>query len=151
MIEISTAVDSLERTGENPYDRLPSDVEANPEDYGDPYADMLTVLRGIAVDIQRLANTSERERNTPGFSEAPISNANFPATVAYRPVYLIFTNDTAAANITLRYGSSVQVVIPCSTADIRVIPWTRMIQRGTDVTITASVGTVVGWFVGYPE
>jgi len=148
MIEINTAIDSLKDTGRSPYEEA-SDVQANPEEYGDPYDDMVGLLRKINTNIMRLTDTTERQRSTPGFSEATIG-ITFPNTVAYRPVYLIFTV-SAATIVTLSYGASVQRIFNIPSADTLVIPWTLQIPRGTDVAITAVAAEVKGWFIGYPE
>jgi hypothetical protein len=149
MIEMGTAIDSLRDTGESPY-RDPADVQANEENYVNPYDDMLAQMREQTILLKRLTESTERQRANPGFSEALIGTGAFPSTVAYRPVYLIFTV-SAACTVTITYGSSVQRVLNIPSADTRVMPWTLAISRGTDVAITASAGTVSGWFLGYPE
>lgn len=63
--------------------------------------------------------------------------------------HLVFST-SLAATVTLTLGT-VRWSWTISAGDTRVIPFTSLIERGTDVTLTASAGVVTGNLVARPE
>lgn len=148
MVEINTAVDSLENTGVSPYE-VPSDVQANPEDYGGPYTDMIGLLKQISVYLDRLANTPAEMREQPRATQVDLSSTPYQNTLQLRTTLIVITASAAAA-VTLYVGTSAYKVYQFSGPDTRVFPLITAIGAGVDLSVSASAGTATAYLIAYP-
>jgi hypothetical protein len=148
MINMATARDHLSDTGENPYDE-PSDVTANPDDYGGPYTDMISAQKQMVTLLTRIADFSEAQRESPRETQVFLSTVPYSTTIAMR-TDLIVISVSAACTVGLVIGSGTQFTFNFSGADTRVIPYITAIGAGVDMSITVSAGTGTAYLVAYP-
>lgn len=147
---IATSVDQLENVGQNPY-HIPAGVESNLDEWGSPYSDMIGSLHYIAQLLDRIANTADAAREQPRQTMIPLTAVVFNTTVRFRVTEIVL-DFTAAAALSLVVGSLPQRTWLASAAATLRFPYITIIDRGTDLSLTASGGaTPTGYLVGYPE
>lgn len=102
--------------------------------------------------LERLvADLIRQEIPAPGIFHATVGRNDFPQDVRVRVRNLV-VSVSAAATITVRIGSAAYLLFDMGGADVRVLPLPLTIDSGTDVTVTASAGTVrAAYFEGYAE
>lgn len=138
------------RLDTSPYD-VPDDVQSNIEDYQTPYDDIATILRAQNVFLERIADASESQREQPRPTQVDLNTTTpFSTTIALRAEFIVLTC-SAACQIGIRVGSSVQRVFNFAAADTKVIPYITHIGRGVDLLLTTTAGTVTGYLIAYPE
>jgi hypothetical protein len=158
MIDINVVKDQLLETGENPYKKEPVDVQSNPDDYGNPYDDMICALKDMQISLNRIANYSEAERARPKLGMYPwtasattgLSNVQ-NTTMRYRVQELVLTA-TGATTVSLFVGSSVQMTFVFSQADTKRFTYPVIFDRGVDVYLSGTGGiTPTGFFTAYAD
>lgn len=115
---------------------------------------------GIPEDVAYIRDPLDRIVALLGqLIEATVGGANpaaqrlpfpFTQTVRFRAEWLILKLDVAGV-ISLRVGPGVTDTFPFAGADTKVIPFPFMIDRGIDVSLTATAGSPTGFLVGYPD
>lgn len=148
MIQIDTSKDALENTGDNPY-TIPADVQANPDDYGSPYDDMIGLLRINNQLLTRLANATERQRETPSETQINLSTVPYNNSLNYKTTLLVLSL-TAAGSITLVIGTGNRFTFQFVAADTKVFPFIENITPGIDLSLTSSAGTPTGYLIAFP-
>lgn len=148
---IATSVDQLVNVGDSPY-HVPTDVQSNPEEYGDPFADMLHAIRQQNVFLDRIANASEAAREQPRPMMVKLSTVPFQTTVRLRvETIVMIMSDTGQAQLIV--GSGVQQVWEFLNRDTKVLPYITIIDRGVDVSVAVLSGPSIpsAYLIAYPE
>lgn len=158
MIQLDSAVDQLVETGKSPY-LEPVDVQSNPQNYGDPYDDMICLLREMVVSLARLANQAEQQRARPKLGMYQLISTGsasgltqvFNTTVRYRVQELVITA-TGASTVSLIVGTSAQMTFVFATADTKRYSYPVFFDRGVDISLSATGGVgVSGYFTAYAD
>lgn len=119
-----------------------SGIETPPPAIDDPYPGIQNTLDAILREVS-LAGEGEYLFSAAG---ALIAGASWQKL---RCRYLVFST-SAAATVTLTIGTMIRTYsVPA--ADTRVIPLPIVIERGLNITLSASAGTVTGSLVARPE
>ena len=135
--------------GRAPYD-VPADVQADPYEYASPYESLSQLVAAQNVYLERIADASEAQRQTPRLTQVNLTATPFSTTVALRSEFIVISV-SAACTVTLTVGSAAAFVFNFAGADIRTIPYVQMIGRGVDLSITVSAGTGSAYLLAYPE
>lgn len=133
-----------------PYE-VPADVQADLEDYRTPYDDIAEILRSQNVFLERIADAAEAQRETPRQTMIKLSSAPFSTTLRYRITEVVLTS-TGASEFGLIIGAATQMTFIFSQADTKRFPYITMIDRGVDISLSATGGIIpIGYIIGYPE
>lgn len=119
-----------------------SATETPPPIVDDPFPGIQATLDRIA-DVLDLAGEGQLDFSATG------TLIGGPSHARMRCRYLVFST-TAAATVTLTIGTMTRTYsVPA--ADTRVIPLPLVIERGLDITLSASAGAVTGALIVRPE
>lgn len=149
MIDIATARDSLANTGQNPYVE-PADVMSNPQDYGNPYDDMIQGIRQMVTLLTRLVNLPEDMRVQPRATQISLNTTTpYSNTISFR-TSILFLTTSAACTINLQVSSSVRQSFNFGGPGCQVFPYIDAIGAGNDILLVTTAGTVSGYLIAYP-
>lgn len=133
-----------------PYDE-PADVQANPDDYQTPYDSIAQILADQSRYLERIADAAEAQRETPRQTMIKLSTVPFSTTLRYRITEIVLTS-TGASEFGLIVGSATQQTFVFSVGDTKRLPYITVIDRGVDISLSATGGIIpTGYLVGYPE
>lgn len=118
-----------------------------PLEYDDPLPSMLDALRQIAKAMQGIVRGGETEIPFDGSASGAMQAGDTWARL--RVAALVFST-SAAAVVTLTTGTRTRTFVTGGAGTVAV-PLPIIIERGLDVTLTTSAGTVTGYLVATPE
>lgn len=122
-------------------------VLPTPLEYDDPLPSMLDALREIATAMRGIIRGGEVAYDFDGSATGALQAGD---TWARLRVSALIFSVSAAATVTLTTGTRTRTFIAGAAGTIAV-PLPIVIERGIDINLTTSAGTVTGYLVATPE
>lgn len=122
-------------------------VLPTPLEYDDPLPSMLDALRGILEATRGIVRGGETVYDFDGSATGALQAGDTWSRL--RVSYLVISTSVAAI-VSLTIGTRARTFVT-GGADTIPIPLPIIIERGLDINLTTSAGTVTGYLIATPE